>query len=249
VLFGGYFAVCGATCGGVVNFAETWLWDGTMWLQANPAQSPPARSSATIAYDRDRQRIVLAAGYSQYASGNHLSALPLMDAWEWDGSSWTSLPAPPYNRAVFDPGLRRILLLSSGGDAATLASMPHATQAYGTGCAGTAGTPWITSGSSNLGNPSFALDVGGAPAHAPCLVGLSFTAGSVAIGSCNLLLGPLVTVLTATGSASGFATMPAPIPASPVLRGLVVHAQALVLDAAAPSGFAMTQGLRVTVGD
>jgi len=44
-------------------------------------------------------------------------------------------------------------------------------------------------------------------------------------------------------SAAGTATVPCALPASPALRGVRLCLQAAVLDAGAPQGLSMTQGL------
>jgi len=78
VLFGGFILNSGTP----VDYGDTWLWDGSSWSQASPLTSPPARSSAAMATDRNGN-VVLYGGYG--ASGI------LSDTWLWDGSNWTQL--------------------------------------------------------------------------------------------------------------------------------------------------------------
>jgi hypothetical protein len=254
VLFGGYHSICGGTCSPAVNFAETWLWDGSTWTQAGPATSPPGRMGAGVAYDRDRQRVVLVGGFVRIASGHSFWDFPLQDAWEWDGSTWSSLGAGPLtSAAVFDPAVRRVLAWpahSRAADVAALTYAPHSSQTYGQGCAGSRGVPWLASNPPSLGNASFALDVGALPATGPCLLGFSWTAASIPVGAgCSVHVGALLTIVATAANTAGFATTAAAIPATPFLRGLTVHVQALALDAGAPAGFSMSSGLRVVVGD
>jgi hypothetical protein len=61
---------------------ETWLWDGTRWLEANPATRPPARVVHALAYDRRRRRVVLFSGGASLEGTQP-------DTWEWDGRDWT----------------------------------------------------------------------------------------------------------------------------------------------------------------
>ncbi len=42
--------------------ADTWLWDGTQWVQGAPARSPIARRGHAMLYDEVRQRVVLYGG-------------------------------------------------------------------------------------------------------------------------------------------------------------------------------------------
>jgi len=72
VLFGGK--------NGLVRNNETWEWDGTNWIQMNPAAKPTARSAHAMAYDSARGKVVLFGG----SSGGD-------ETWEWDGTNWTQL--------------------------------------------------------------------------------------------------------------------------------------------------------------
>jgi Galactose oxidase, central domain len=76
VLFGGKPA------GGPANaFGDTWRWDGTAWTELLNS-GPMARSGHGMAFDSNRNRIVLFGGLS--GSGG-----PLGDTWEFDGTAWT----------------------------------------------------------------------------------------------------------------------------------------------------------------
>ena len=95
---------------------ETWLWNGTRWLQASPATRPPARDQPAMAYDPVRRRVVLFGG---------AQATELGDTWEWDGTSWTQVsPAisPParYRAAMaYDPIRKRVVLFGGETSGAT----------------------------------------------------------------------------------------------------------------------------------
>ncbi len=94
---------------------ETWAWDGTNWSQRMPATSPPARNTRAMAYDSDRQRIVMFGGYAP------LQPFPAGDTWEWDGTNWTQrMPgaSPPDDREevmVYDPVRHRMILIGDTG--------------------------------------------------------------------------------------------------------------------------------------
>ncbi|MEK7678105.1 MAG: PQQ-binding-like beta-propeller repeat protein, partial [Verrucomicrobiota bacterium] len=81
VLFGGF------TAPGQAYDNHTWTWDGTNWLQKAPAMSPAARIYHAMAFDRLRQRVVMAGGGT---TGN------LNDTWEWDGANWEQKVASNY---------------------------------------------------------------------------------------------------------------------------------------------------------
>ena len=53
--------------------------------------------------------------------------------------------------------------------------------------------------------------------------------------------------LSGSGASQGYATFRAPIPHDPALVGLTVYGQWWVQDPIAPSGFATSQGLELTV--
>ncbi len=96
---------------------DTWTWDGTNWQPLSPPMSPPARSHAAIAYDPERELVVMFGGRSGLTGY-------LDDTWEWDGTTWTLrdssqlsvvVPPPRADAAlVFDPLRHRIVLLGGG---------------------------------------------------------------------------------------------------------------------------------------
>ncbi len=251
LMFGGYYSYCSnLPCTPVVNYDETWLWNGSTWSQANPPQRPGARGWAKGTYDPTRQTVVIVGGGWGYASGQSILQWPVNDVWEWDGVTWQLLPPTTQGTPVYEPGLQRLVLLQQGRGAQILTDTPHAATVFGAGCSGSRGVPWSTCGRSALGNDGFALEFGNVPASTACLVGLSLFTGTTALRpGCDLRLGVLVSLLGATANPYGFAELPIPIPADPILRGLDVHAQALAIDGAAATGFALSPALRVTIGD
>lgn len=91
---------------------DTWILDASGWRPVE-GPSPPARSTHRLAWDDDRDRVVLFGGWGD----NGL----LGDTWEWDGERWHSVaaegPSPRFaTRLAFDDVLRRIVL-SGGRDA------------------------------------------------------------------------------------------------------------------------------------
>src|SRR5262249_55648505 len=76
VLFGG------VTEPGDDNSADRWTWDRSAWPKQSPATSPPARSSASNAYDAATSTVVLFGGITGSA-GNHTW---LRGTWTWSAS-------------------------------------------------------------------------------------------------------------------------------------------------------------------
>jgi hypothetical protein len=66
LLFGG---VAGGGFLPRVDFADTWSWDGSNWIAATPAVSPPVLQGHSMATDPSRRRIVLTGG-STVSVGN-----------------------------------------------------------------------------------------------------------------------------------------------------------------------------------
>lgn len=110
VLFGGFTSQQSGT-----PLADTWEWDGAGWTQILPTSAPRARGGSGVAFDAERNRVVLFGGSSGHKS--------LSDTWEYDGTTWTQMAAPisPSARAL--PGMayhaasRRVVLF---GGAASL---------------------------------------------------------------------------------------------------------------------------------
>ncbi len=102
VLFGGF--------NGTSALDDTWVFDGTSWVQEFPASSPSARYGHQLVYDLKRDVIVLFGG-TDGAVNNEL--------WEWDGDDWTlrstSGPGPRHSFGMaYDSG--RGVTVVYGGD-------------------------------------------------------------------------------------------------------------------------------------
>ena len=89
---------------------DTWVWNGSDWLQEHPATSPPALFGASMAYDPATADIVLFGG-----TGGSLAASS-DETWVWDGSDWsqrvpaTSPPARSGGSLAFDEATGSMLL-------------------------------------------------------------------------------------------------------------------------------------------
>ncbi len=99
VLFGGV---------GLSGFvADTWEFDGQSWRDRTPANAPPGRVWAAMAYDSHRGRTVMFGGdrFGYFS-----------DTWEWDGNQWTrvqtptSPPARSAHGMVYDRARRCVVL-------------------------------------------------------------------------------------------------------------------------------------------
>jgi len=72
---------------------DTWLWDGSTWHDLTSQKSinnPPARSSASMAYDRAHGQVVLYGGQTQDSPGG------TDDTWVFNGSFWKQAASPAF---------------------------------------------------------------------------------------------------------------------------------------------------------
>ena len=254
ILFGGYNGV---------PLRDTWEWDGTTWLPRASMVMPPARYHATLVYDSWRRRTVLFAGAVS-------STAYLSDTWEWDGTSWhrRSTAVTPGGRAqygaCFDDVRGKTVLfggvdpLGQLGDTWLYATTaPGAYAAFGSGCAGSVGTPSLLPLLADrpwLGT-QFTLELQDAPTS---------TARALALGTSRTRWGslPLPFDLAAIGAAGcsilaslevllpyAGTTVSLAIPDTPWLVGQHLLEQAIVLDPGAnPLGVTVSNAGTSTIG-
>ncbi len=119
VLFGGYGERNRIENG---YLADTWAYDGSTWTERHPAESPPARIEASMAYDSATGEIILFGGRDE--SG------VLNDTWAYDGSTWTERhPAenPPgrYGASMaYDPATGETVLFGGGSESGSILGDP-----------------------------------------------------------------------------------------------------------------------------
>jgi hypothetical protein len=243
--------------GGGGSQADTWEWDGTNWLLQAPAHSPP-RVLCALVFDEARRRCVLT----------------LDEPWEWDGVDWIARsPAPTAIRngpavAVYDPRTARVLCMGGFDGITPVAAIqdygpvaPAAIAPFGSGCAGSAGTPVLHANGGSLPwlGDTLALAVEPVPANAPVLLAVGFSnttfggaslpASLDALGmtGCSLLVSIDDTLLAfSNGARADFALQ---VPTTTALTGLQFFAQAAALDALAnPAGIVASNALAGRIG-
>jgi hypothetical protein len=85
---------------GVTLLGDTWIFNGVDWIQQQPFASPSPRNVASIAYDADRQVIILFGGLAD-TGRKYWEAMN--DMWIWDGQNWQQQfpdPMPPARSAA-----------------------------------------------------------------------------------------------------------------------------------------------------
>jgi hypothetical protein len=60
---------------------DTWTWDGSSWRALSPPVSPPARGTASTAFDSGTGLLTLFGGFNPFG-------FQLGDTWTWDGTTW-----------------------------------------------------------------------------------------------------------------------------------------------------------------
>jgi hypothetical protein len=91
---------------------DTWQWDGARWTRST-VPGPGGRFHHALAYDANRDRVVLFGGVSE-------DRKTLGDTWEWDGAAWREVardgpPPRARHRLAFDGNTETVLLY--GGNA------------------------------------------------------------------------------------------------------------------------------------
>ncbi len=261
VLFGGVVA-------GPTYYNDTWEWDGTTWTLRAPAHKPSTRQDSGMAYDAMRGRIVLHGGYR--------AGLALGETWDFDGVDWvqrttTLTPGLRYQFGMAWDSARRVAVLALGynGTAYTADTWtfgpidPPEYASIGSGCAGSAGVPAITT--SDLGpfaSDVFTIQVSNVPApELGATVGLlgfrddlwgalTLPAELTDIGMPGCTLRNDLGALWVLPVAGNVATWDLLIPATePPLVGLVFFQQALCFDPSAnAAGMILSNQGRGVVG-
>lgn len=127
VLFGGYTGSGNSK----TPLGDTWLWDGTAWTKAQPAQSPPAAYSGQMAYDGstavlyggDSGAVTVSytgtGGSNETKSITHDDSSPLLWKWDRTAKSWSSVAGPEgygrWGHAMAYDG-RRVVMFSGERD-------------------------------------------------------------------------------------------------------------------------------------
>ena len=141
VLFGGE-APTGAHAGTLL--ADTWVWNGSTWIEQHPANAPSPRSGAALVYDAATRQLVLFGGRGTGPGGL------LDDTWTWNGSTWTqqhlaTAPSPrAYASSAYDQATQHVYLF--GGSGATSESLTDVWQWSGTSWEQTTTKPYAPQG-------------------------------------------------------------------------------------------------------
>jgi hypothetical protein len=243
--------------------SQTWEWDGASWaLMSSTGPSP--RNGHTLTYDQSRQRTILHGGFDRSLPGW------ARDTWEWDGRSWilisTAMALPSHEHTmVFDSRRERAVIFGGCEGiqrceplvATTWAYAPtvrHRIDILGGACGGTFPAPSLEIvGLPIIRSTAFSMNVVGALPGAFSFLGISALSrpGQV-IGPCTIHPElPFHAFFWTQATAAGTAVFALPIPGDPGIVGAEAFAQAGAMAPQAPIAglLALTDGIRILVGD
>ncbi|MBM4063600.1 MAG: hypothetical protein FJ265_21245 [Planctomycetes bacterium] len=224
---------------------DVWEWDGSNWTQ----------QSTTIAGNVFVWAPSGALPYVPNAGGLVLWAYPTPQL--WTGSAWVPWSSAWSSSGTILPEPRGNRLLSLGLGYPELqisvsTARPAALATVGYGCARNAAPSLTAVQEPRLGQNDFALLASTRAGNAPVLLVLGLATQSLPLGGgCALLVDQPVASLFGMAAASGEFRHALLIPNATGFAGLVLHAQAAVVDPPASTlgTITLTAGLRITIGD
>jgi hypothetical protein len=250
-------------CAGAFNpmtYMDTWEWDGSAWLQTVVSSFPPTIAPSLV-HDQSTGRTLMISGWN----GGAGYARNEVHAYDPANGTWTLVLGntplmEQFVGAAYDPNLGRTVVLTGDplwGSARTYwyrdsGSVGASYAPFGIGCPlGNGHQPQLAaaSGSRPALGTSYTVHVstGGGAVAVALAVGLSRTYWNGAalpasltpygLTGCALLVAPQVLVAMTVGGTGSAASLTRTMPNSAVLRGLVFHEQALLLDPTASNGF------------
>jgi len=248
----------GSTGGGGSVLADTWEWDGAQWQQRTPGANPGNQFDHRMVYDDHRERVVMVT-----FNGS---------VWEWDGGTWTQrtgLQARQYAALAFDAAAGKVVLhggyvtTTRGTDETWLygPAAPARVDAFGTGCAGSAGTPTLRTegGRRPWLTDTLVVEASPVPATSAALLwlgasrtqwagfALPIDLAILGMPGCFLLAAP--DVQFPAGASGRRVSWPLPVCACPELLGLSIFAQITASDPPANAlGFVVSNGIELVLG-
>lgn len=269
VLYGGDSAT--GRCG------DLWEWDGQAWTRREPTTGPNGwrprpRSGHAMAWDPPSGRAVVVGGTTEYGCSDEIWSWN-GGAWTLHTAGGRAVPSPRAGaQLAFAPGLGGLLL--AGGTCASArlqdawvleCGVRAQVTSYGAGCAGSVGVPRLAAqaASQPLLGQRLVLEVGNLPDTPQTLVAglfdtqrasaggapLPLDLGPVGLSGCALWTGAQSVELLARDPVHDCAVWPVDIPARPVLLGVSLFFQALVLEEAHGRVASFSAGLEARIGN
>jgi hypothetical protein len=213
---------------------DTWEWDGATWTQTNPTIVPPTYEPQ-LAYDAARGRVVM----------------PDQDrVWSYDGVDWTPGPDAPswefgIGAVAYDAARQRLLHFGWSGEVHVHGPTPSTADLFAAGCGHEPDLRLLDL--PRVGTTCEVHVEGAANALALLAFGLQ-PANVIWAPGCQQALA-IDAVQAALLDSRGIGGVPFAIPNVLAFRGVLVLAQAAVLDGGPVVGASLSAGLRIAVGD
>ncbi|MBK8974785.1 MAG: hypothetical protein IPM29_02560 [Planctomycetes bacterium] len=244
-----------------VGRSPRWEWDGNDWTQLAATVPSGERTNHGMTYDAVRDRLVVHGGRDTHGF--------LVDTWEWDGVTWL-LRTPAANPGLsaqiamtFDPASGESLLF--GGQPymtwTYAADAVASTRLFGSGCAGTAGTPTLAAvpGSRPWLGDRYTVEATRLPPSGLAYFEVGFSNQSwfglplpfdltpIGMTGCTVYTSGEVLIGASTGA--GTATLALTIPNDAVFAGRSVFMQVFAFDPGAnPFGGTTSNALEARLG-
>jgi hypothetical protein len=240
---------------------DTWEFDGQDWTEIKTSTLPQARHWHTMAYDRQRARVLLVGGGF------------VSDTWEYDGKDWSlqqtaQAPTSQAESAGAFDWLRRKMLHFGGSNRGVTDNETWEYQGvelasyagWGSGCTGLTGSALLFANAAPQLGKTLPVELANLPSQAGVAVlflgasqmnwgaiPLPLPLQGLGLGNCQLEITP--DVAFAVPATAGKASLPFPIPNSSSLLGLIFYNQALVRDPGANSaGWILSNPARAIIG-
>ena len=223
----------------VDGIGRAWEHNGAQWVRVGGTAPRPRGDDTKLVWDEGTQSL----------QGNLLDGNLELHRYAWDGSNWTIVG--DYDGVIAFDGHRGTLLACNALGLRSFTSQAATAVHFGTPCGGTTTATSLTAfGRPRPGNRALHVDLRAEATQRPAMLGLALQSTNLTLGNgCTMhLQNPFATAIWFT-DANGLWHHPLALPDDMALRGVQLVAQGAVLDPASAGGFALTQGLSLTIGD
>jgi len=262
--------------GGEILWNDLWVYSVATdtWTELTPTGTLPApRAGASLLFDTVSSVYILHGGYVEDPANPGMS-IPDSETWQFNGSSWTNIsstasnPTGPRVRFASANGPNGCSVLFGGSSAFFGTNYADswnygycaAVMNFGAGCAGSSGVPSLAAASRPVLGGAYQLYVTNlVPSAIVAFMAIGFSDTNSTLGplplnlsvvgldpSCLLLVSADATELINVAGGTGIWT--ANLPGNPAFNGLELYHQAGSLDAQAPGGFSVSNGVNSRLG-
>jgi WD40 repeat protein len=198
-----------------------------------------------VAYAPDGRTVACGSGYSRTLRTFAVEDGEPLKTWD-EETGWGPFPQLPLAY-----GLDGRLVYGRTDATVVMSECPGALEPYGEGCAGAGGfVPVLAAEGCATAAGTLTLAISGAAGGGLAFLVVGASQAALPIFGCTLLAAPLLTppvVLPLTGAGPGAGAAALSVPLSSAVPAATLALQAGILDPGAPSGWAATNGVLVTI--